>query len=110
MRRCSGCARYAFEPKPLVAFGPEYCDECQIMDEQEASEARVVAEAFAIECARCDIELGEGRFKCRRARGSDLCLDCAYEMDLPIIDDEYSGDEPGNTFTQCDFSTADPMD
>lgn len=36
-----------------------------------------------IYCPRCEIILGDGRDKCRRAVNSDLCMDCAIEMDPP---------------------------
>jgi hypothetical protein len=44
-----------------------------------------------IECRLCAIELGEGHHKCRRAEGTDICLDCALLYDGPTpeeIDDE----------------------
>lgn len=44
-----------------------------------------------IACARCEIELGEGRGRCRRAKGTDICLDCAIEMYPPIEEDESRG-------------------
>ncbi len=99
MRVCAGCGRFAFEPMPEVAFGPEYCDECR--------ESHEVKESHAIECPRCEIELGEGRFRCRRAKGSDLCLDCALDMDGVAIDDDFSGDEPGNTFRNAEYPFVD---
>ncbi len=108
MRRCFGCERMAFEPKPEFAFGPEYCEECfGILAEQAISEQQVVNESHAIECPRCEIELGAGKNRCHRAKGSDLCMDCALDMDGVAIDDDYSGDEPGNTFRNADYPFVD---
>ncbi len=36
MRRCSGCERIAFEPRRLIAFGPEYCESCYALNDIEA--------------------------------------------------------------------------
>ena len=47
------------------------------------------------------------RDKCRRAKGTDLCLDCALDMDGVAIDEDYSGDEPGNTFRNADYPFVD---
>ncbi len=68
--------------------GCESCHETRVLDEATAREAKIVTESsYPIECKLCGIELGEGHHKCRRAVGSDICLDCAIIYDSPTSEE-----------------------
>jgi hypothetical protein len=46
-----------------------------------ATDQAVVGEPIA--CARCDVTLGKEPGACRRAKGTDICLECALLCDPP---------------------------
>lgn len=57
------------------------CEAC--MDRRLADAGEEVIVRDEIDCARCGIEFGDGRGFCRRAKGTDICLECALEVDPP---------------------------
>jgi hypothetical protein len=55
-------------------------ESAQLYEEDAARHQHTVdalTNAEPIACARCEIELGTGPGTCRRAPGTDLCLECA---------------------------------